>query len=92
VAIAAIKGERAIAETTEQFGVHPNQVTTWKAQLEAAALRGSTPELPHVEKGLRGHACGHANARVLNPSAEHNSEFSKPSNAELPVKCGVHPP
>jgi transposase-like protein len=37
VAIAAIKGERTIAEIAEQFDVHPNQVTTWKAQLEGGA-------------------------------------------------------
>lgn len=37
VAIAAIKGERTIAEIAEQFDIHPNQVTTWKAQLEGGA-------------------------------------------------------
>lgn len=37
VAIAAIKGERTIAQIAEQFDVHPNQVTTWKTQLEGAA-------------------------------------------------------
>jgi transposase len=37
VAIAAIKGERTIAQIAEQFDVHPNQVTTWKAQLEGGA-------------------------------------------------------
>jgi transposase len=37
VAIAAIKGERTIAQIAEQFDVHPNQVTTWKSQLEGGA-------------------------------------------------------
>ena len=34
VALAAIKGERTIAQLADQFDVHPNQITTWKAQLE----------------------------------------------------------
>ena len=37
VAIAAIKGERTIAQIAEQLNVHPNQVTTWKVQLEGGA-------------------------------------------------------
>ena len=34
VALAAIKGDRTMAE---HFDVHPNQITTWKAQLEGRA-------------------------------------------------------
>jgi transposase len=37
VALAAIKGDRTLAQLGEQFDVHPNQITTWKAQLENAA-------------------------------------------------------
>jgi transposase-like protein len=39
VALAAIKGDRTLAQLAEQFDVHPNQVTAWKAQhlLPAAA-------------------------------------------------------
>ena len=37
VALAAIKGDRTLAELAEQFDVHPNQITSWKAQLEGAA-------------------------------------------------------
>src|SRR3954462_10683266 len=37
VALAAIKGDRTLAQIAEQFDVHPNQVTAWKAQLEGSA-------------------------------------------------------
>jgi transposase len=37
VALAAVKGDRTIAQLAEHFDVHPNQVTSWKAQLEGSA-------------------------------------------------------
>ena len=37
VALAAIRGDRTLAQLSEQFDVHPNQITTWKAQLENGA-------------------------------------------------------
>ncbi len=39
VALAAIKGDRTLAQLAEQFDVHPNQITSWKAQLESGADR-----------------------------------------------------
>ena len=38
VALAAIKGEKTLADLAQQFDVHSNQVTQWKAQL----LEGAT--------------------------------------------------
>lgn len=32
VAIAAIKGQHTVNEIASQYGVHPNQVMTWKKQ------------------------------------------------------------
>ena len=32
-----IKGDRTLAQLAEQFDVHPNQITSWKAQLERGA-------------------------------------------------------
>ena len=45
VALAAIKGEMTLAQLAEHFDVHPNQITTWKAQLldGAAGVFGSEP-------------------------------------------------
>ena len=37
VALAAIKGDKTISQLAEQFDVHPNQITQWKAQLEGGA-------------------------------------------------------
>ena len=43
VALVAIKGDRTLAELAAQFDVHPNQIASWKAQLEegAAGVFGS---------------------------------------------------
>ena len=48
VVLAAVKGEKTLAELAQQFDVHPNQVTQWKAQLlegavEVFAVGGAAP-------------------------------------------------
>ena len=54
VALAAVTGDRTIAQLAEHFDVHPNQITAWKSQLEASASeifgpRGGTPATPAVD-------------------------------------------
>ena len=54
VALAAIKGDRTIAQLSEHFDVHPNQITTWKSQLESSASDifgsgGGMPATPAVD-------------------------------------------
>jgi transposase len=37
VALAALKGDKTLAELAEQFDVHPNQITDWKTRLAEGA-------------------------------------------------------
>lgn len=38
VALAAVNGDKTLAEMAEQFSVHPTQITEWKQQLLARAV------------------------------------------------------
>ena len=52
VALAAVKGEKTLAELALQFNVHPNQVTQWKAQLLDGAVEvfaGGAAPAPAVD-------------------------------------------
>jgi transposase len=47
VALAALRGDRTIAQLSDQYGVHASQITAWKEQLQANAANvfdpGRTP-------------------------------------------------
>ena len=54
VALAALKGDRTIAQLSDQFGVHVSQITTWKDQLQSSAANvfgpsGNTPTAPAID-------------------------------------------
>src|SRR5256885_4526287 len=48
VALAAIKGDRTLAQLAEQFDVHPNQITSWKAQLEEGDRKSTRLNSSHL--------------------------------------------
>ena len=59
VALAAVRGEKTLAELAQQFDLHPNQITQWRSQLleGAAEVFGSSTlstEAPPIDvKTLR---------------------------------------
>jgi transposase len=55
VALAAIRGDKTLAEWVEHFAVHPNQISEWKQQLTAAAadIFDGTPRAKAAEPDLK---------------------------------------
>ena len=55
VALAAIKGDRTIAQLSDQYGIHVSQITAWKEQLQTGAANvfgpgaGAAPSTPPID-------------------------------------------
>jgi len=55
VALAAIRGDKTLAQLAEHFDVHPNQISEWKQQLTASAayVFDGTPRAKAAEPDLK---------------------------------------
>ena len=70
VALAAIAGDKTLAELAQQFEIHPNQITTWEQQRSegVSEIFDKSPVKP--EGGLQAlHACDSVNERT--PQIDH---------------------
>jgi transposase len=92
VALAAIKGDRTLAQLSEQYDVHVNQIVTWKDQfLERAAevferAAGGKPSAPPVDvnRALGPHLTTlTADIRFIARRTAHRL-----FGGEMPRKCG----
>jgi transposase-like protein len=55
VAMAALKGDKTLAELAQHFDIHPNQITDWKGQLQdrAALVFGDGAGKAEAEPDLK---------------------------------------
>jgi hypothetical protein len=67
VALAAVRGDRSLAQLAEQFDVYPNQITSWKAQLEGGAADVFGPG------GSNGADAADGDRSALSASAHHQA-------------------
>ena len=71
VALAALEGDRTMAQLAEQFDVHPGQIQTWKKRLLGRRRRGVRPGRDRQERSReRGPKSLHAKIGELTMSTE----------------------
>jgi transposase-like protein len=57
VALAAVRGDKTLAELAQHFDIHPNQITQWKAQLLDGAA-GQGRRMKPLKSWNRNRLCG----------------------------------
>jgi transposase-like protein len=60
VAVAALKGDKTLAELAEKFDVHANQITQWKTQL----LEGAMSVFPAEKRESQGPSIKDMQAKI----------------------------
>ena len=74
VALAAIKGDRTLAQLAEQFDVHPNQITTWKNHLLKSAAGVFGPDTAGASEAVAASLSIRRRSSVIAvPSAKRNT-------------------
>ena len=81
VAIAAVKGDKTLAELAQQFDIHPNQITDWKTQL----LEGSAQVFG--EKGPALYFTSNVGGRAGTLLAFNYNPFMSTKSYVRPVNC-----
>jgi len=86
VALAAIRGDKNLAELAEQFEIHPTQVTQWKAQLlERAAEAFGEPGSAAVKEVERAASIGLIG--VMLAAHAHGKNLGEPEFYPLYAAC-----
>jgi len=80
VALAAIKGEKTLAELAKLHDVHPAQIVAWKAQLQegAAGVAGPVSGFLQFQKAAFEPGGADARAGLSRPSAAGAGSMRKP--------------
>ena len=83
VALAAIKGDRTLAELADQFQVHPNQIQSWKKKLVESDQRQRWVGMGILEAENKMRRINHPeHLPMLRAALQKNSKQNRTKSAE----------